>query len=150
LPSRTGCVSDKTGSRATQGEKGEVIQRPDGDVELKEIDKRFELPVCPDCQGFLKPDVVFFGDGVPAHKAQQATHAVAAMDSMLIVGTSVSTYSVYRLVKAAHALGKPVGAVNVGATRADELLTFKVEAVAGEAMMRLACHPSLLLPRPVR
>jgi NAD-dependent deacetylase sirtuin 4 len=47
-----------------------VLRRPDGDVELTdEFQKTFRVPPCPRCGGILKPNVVFFGDGVPADRA---------------------------------------------------------------------------------
>eukprot|EP00955_Chlamydomonas_euryale_P021821 230220-Chlamydomonas_euryale.AAC.2 len=38
-------------------------------------------------------------------------------------------------------------AVNVGPTRADDMLSVKYEVLAGEAAMKLATHPDLMLPR---
>jgi len=47
-----------------------VLRRPDGDVELSdEFQKTFRVPPCPRCGGVLKPNVVFFGDGLPASRA---------------------------------------------------------------------------------
>jgi NAD-dependent deacetylase sirtuin 4 len=43
--------------------------------------------------------------------------------------------------------GAELAVVNLGPTRADDLADVKVEALAGEAMMKLATHPSLLIPR---
>ena len=33
--------------------------------------KGFIVPPCPNCGGLLKPDVVFFGDGVPAERSKR-------------------------------------------------------------------------------
>ena len=33
--------------------------------------KGFIVPPCPNCGGILKPDVVFFGDGVPAERSKR-------------------------------------------------------------------------------
>ena len=47
-----------------------VLRRPDGDVELSDkFQKTFRVPPCPRCGGVLKPNVVFFGDGLPASRA---------------------------------------------------------------------------------
>ena len=51
------------------------------------------------------------------------------------------------MIKAAKEAGAGLAIVNVGPTRADDLADLKVEGLAGEVMMRLACHPRLLLPR---
>ena len=86
---------------------------------------------------------------MPAHKVNAARELAELSDAALVVGTSLSTYSVFRHLKGMLARGAPIAAVNVGPTRVDEFLQFKVEARVGEVMMRLAAHPTLLLPRPV-
>ena len=43
--------------------------------------------------------------------------------------------------------GAQIAVVNLGETRADDLADLKVEALAGETMMKLATHPDLLIPR---
>jgi hypothetical protein len=57
-------------------------------------------------------------------------------------------YSGLRFVQAAVAAGQPVAALNLGRTRADELLTLKVEQSVGPALQQLAApyrqHPSAL------
>jgi NAD+-dependent protein deacetylase sirtuin 4 len=123
------------------------VRRPDGDIELVDAGENFSIPACPSCRGILKPAVVFFGGSVPPRVVQQATELAAECDSALIVGTSVSTLSVFKHVLSIAEQGKPLAAINVGKMRADGLLEFKVAARAGEALMRLATLPTLLLPR---
>src|SRR5690554_943943 len=42
---------------------------PDGDADLEGLDfTRFKVPPCEVCGGVLKPDVVFFGESVPASR----------------------------------------------------------------------------------
>jgi NAD-dependent deacetylase sirtuin 4 len=72
---------------------------------------------------------------------------VQSSDLVLVVGSSLMVWSAFRLVKAAKAAGAQLAIVNVGATRADELADVKVESLAGEVMMQLAVHPSLLVPK---
>ena len=48
---------------------------------------------------------------------------------------------------AAKKSGAKLLAINVGETRADGFLDGKVEVLAGEAIMRIAADPRLLLPR---
>jgi NAD-dependent SIR2 family protein deacetylase len=82
----------------------------------------------------LKPDVVFFGERVPPERVQRAFAALEHADAMLVVGSSLMVYSGYRFVAAMAKLGKPIAAVNLGRTRADELLTLKVNAPCAEAL----------------
>ncbi len=56
-------------------------------------------------------------------------------------------YSAYRLIEACKRNGGRVAVVNVGPTRADAVVDLKLQVLAGDAMMRAATHPRLLLPR---
>ena len=47
-------------------------------------------------------------------------------------------YSGFRFVQAAAKAGKPIAAVNLGRTRADELFDLKVERPVGETLAALA------------
>ena len=113
---------------------------PDGDADLAGDCDGFAPPACPDCGGILKPDVVFFGGGVPRPRVAAAFAALSACDAMLVVGSSLMAYSGYRFCERARESGKPIVAVNRGRTRADELLQFKIDddcvptlsALAGE------------------
>jgi NAD-dependent SIR2 family protein deacetylase len=107
----------------------DAVAAPDGDADLEAVSfDAFDVPACVVCGGTLKPDVVFFGESVPAARVARAMAAVATCDAMLVVGSSLMVLSGYRFAKAAAEAGKPVAAINIGRTRADELLTLKVSA----------------------
>ena len=55
-------------------------------------------------------------------------------DAMLVVGSSLMVYSGYRFAQAAASAGKPIAAVNLGRTRADPLLQFKVTERCSSAL----------------
>ncbi|SNS14394.1 NAD-dependent protein deacetylase, SIR2 family [Noviherbaspirillum humi] len=116
-----------------------ALPAPDGDAHLEpELLDDFRVPACPHCDGLLKPDVVFFGDGVPAIRAEQARLAMEAADALLVAGSSLMVLSSFRLCRMAAEQGKPIVAVNFGKTRADDLLNFKVDAPAEQALPWLA------------
>jgi NAD-dependent SIR2 family protein deacetylase len=117
----------------------DAADAPDGDADLDGVAyEGFDVPGCPACGGLLKPDVVFFGEGVPADRVQRAMDAVDASDAMLVVGSSLMVYSGYRFVKAMAEAGKPIAAINLGRTRADDLLALKVEGRCTETLSGLA------------
>jgi len=119
---------------------------PDGDVDLDACDlESFEVPACIACTGALKPDVVFFGDSVPRERAAAAAQAVDECDAMLVIGSSLMAYSGFRLCEQADRSGKPIAAINLGRTRADPLLAFKLEQPCAEALTALATQLSLPL-----
>jgi len=111
---------------------------PDGDADIEANFNDFEIAPCAACGGMLKPDVVFYGDSVPLPRARAALAAVAAADALLIVGSTVMVRSGYRLCEAAHAAGKPIAAINLGRTRADPLLSLKLQIDCGAALAGLA------------
>src|ERR1051326_7972398 len=100
---------------------------PDGDAELESDCTDFETPDCPCCGGVLKPDVVFFGDGVPRERVHAAFAALDRADAVLVVGSSLMAYSGYRFCERAREQRKPIAAVNRGRTRADGLFSLKID-----------------------
>ncbi|HNE42920.1 MAG TPA: hypothetical protein PKY91_06715, partial [Rhodocyclaceae bacterium] len=63
--------------------------------------------------------------------------AVDTAASLIVVGSSLMVYSGYRLVERAQAQGKPVIAINRGATRADPLLALKISGDCVAALEEL-------------
>jgi NAD-dependent SIR2 family protein deacetylase len=101
---------------------------PDGDADLSQMDfSAFAVPPCASCGGVLKPDVVFYGENVPRDQVAAAQTALEEADAMLVVGSSLMVYSGFRFAQMAARRGIPIAAVNLGRTRADELLALKVE-----------------------
>jgi len=111
---------------------------PDGDADLEVDGAGFDAPGCPRCGGVLKPDVVFFGDGVPPSRVNAALAALGGADAVLVVGSSLMAYSGYRFCERASELGKPIAAVNRGRTRADALLALKIDADCVATLAALA------------
>jgi NAD-dependent SIR2 family protein deacetylase len=105
----------------------DAADAPDGDADLEDADfASFAIPSCEACGGVLKPDVVFFGENVPRDRVEAAARHLEQADAMLIVGSSLMVYSGFRFVEMAARAGKPIAAVNLGRTRADDLLALKV------------------------
>ncbi|CAA6660411.1 unnamed protein product [Spirodela intermedia] len=123
-------------------------QRPDGDIEIDERfwEEDFVIPNCTQCSGLLKPDVVFFGDNVPKDRADKAMEAAKTCDSFLVLGSSLMTMSAFRLVRAAREVGAAIAIVNLGETRADDLVPLKIGARCGEILPRLLEVGSLTVP----
>lgn len=106
----------------------DAADAPDGDADLDAQDfSLFVVPACRHCDGVLKPDVVFFGENVPRDQSMPRGEHLRQADAMLIVGSSLMVYSGYRFVQMAARAGLPIAAVNLGLTRADDLLALKVE-----------------------
>ena len=108
---------------------------PDGDAQLEPASlDEFKIPWCVHCGGMLKPDVVFFGDGVPAERTERALALMARADALLVIGSSLTVFSGFRFCRLAAQAGKPIAAVNLGKTRADDMLALKVEQSAEQVL----------------
>ncbi len=97
---------------------------PDGDAEI-EVPEGFAVPNC-SCGSHFKPDVVFFGEQVPKARVEQAESWVSQAEAVLVAGSSLTVNSGLRLVKQAISQGKPAIVVNLGPTKADSLVSVKI------------------------
>jgi len=100
------------------------------------------VPGCTSCDGILKPDVVFFGENVPASRVERCYAAVDALvdndGALLVAGSSLTVMSGLRFVRRAARNGTPVVIVNRGTTRGDDLATYTLHAGCGEFLTALA------------
>ncbi|KAL4788441.1 DHS-like NAD/FAD-binding domain-containing protein [Aspergillus varians] len=124
---------------------------PDGDVELPAAPySTFRYPSCPTClekpprlqdgtrarveverdgawlptsrAGILKPAVIMFGENIEPHVKLAAEEAIDDAGRLLVLGTSLATYSAWRLVERAYKRGMPVGIINLGGVRNETVL----------------------------
>lgn len=112
---------------------------PDGDADvLAEIVERFAVASCTDCQGVLKPHVVFFGENVPRPTVDEAMAMLGEGDVLLVAGTSLTVFSGFRFVREAEKRGQAIAIVNMGPTRGDALAKVRVDANVAEVLPALA------------
>jgi NAD-dependent SIR2 family protein deacetylase len=112
---------------------------PDGDVDLPEEQlDRFRVVDCPLCGGVIKPDLVFFGETVPAPTVRTCFELVDNARLLLVLGSSLTVMSGRRFVLRAAKLGTPVAIVNRGGTRGDAYATLTIDAALGAVLPELA------------
>ncbi|ODN95300.1 hypothetical protein L198_04693 [Cryptococcus wingfieldii CBS 7118] len=115
---------------------------PDGDVDLRGANfSTFSVPPCPSCKAegehtsIVKPNVVFFGETIRPEVRDHSFDLITNSSSLLILGTSLATYSAFRLVKQAVDQGKPVLMISTGPSRADNLPGLeKMDRIAGDVL----------------
>ncbi len=117
-------------------ESGMAIN-PDGDADVAADCSPFHLPSCPRCSSIVKPSVVFFGENVPVQVTHRCADLAARSDALVVIGSTLSTYSSLRLVKAVAAAGKPVAILNDAGTRGDEHATMLLRENCGQVMAQL-------------
>ncbi|KAH6915948.1 DHS-like NAD/FAD-binding domain-containing protein [Coprinopsis sp. MPI-PUGE-AT-0042] len=121
---------------------------PDGDVAIEHLGvtyQDFVVPDCPSCaasghrNSVHKPEVIFFGETIPPEVKDRSFGDIEDGDKLLLIGTTLATYSAFRLVKHALELKKPVMLLNMGPTRADALPGIeKIDTNAGEILTDVA------------
>eukprot|EP01064_Diplonema_japonicum_P004392 TRINITY_DN12859_c4_g1_i1.p1 TRINITY_DN12859_c4_g1~~TRINITY_DN12859_c4_g1_i1.p1 ORF type:complete len:293 (+),score=37.57 TRINITY_DN12859_c4_g1_i1:49-927(+) len=116
---------------------GDRFERSDGDVEFenKDVFTNFNIPPCGTCGSrVMKPNVVLFGDSVPLPTVDHCMERVSHSSAVLCLGTSLMVYSSWRFVKLASKLDLPIYVVNIGPTRADNILDVKLETRVSEVL----------------
>ncbi|MFD4371854.1 NAD-dependent protein deacetylase [Streptomyces sp. NPDC058486] len=112
---------------------------PDGDADLTDEQVAgFHVVPCVVCGGVLKPDVVFFGETVPAARVEHCRELVRGAASVLVLGSSLTVMSGLRFVKQAAQAGTPVVIVNRDPTRGDTLAAARVTLPLGKALTKVA------------
>ncbi|GAA1450167.1 Sir2 family NAD-dependent protein deacetylase [Nesterenkonia lacusekhoensis] len=94
---------------------------PDGDVTLADSwVQEFVMVSCRVCGSQkLKPDVVYFGENVPAERKAAVDRLTDQASALLVVGSSMAVMSGFKIALTMHRAGKPVAVINGGPSRAD-------------------------------
>jgi NAD-dependent SIR2 family protein deacetylase len=128
--------------RANPGFRAAVVAatHADGDADLPAArTTEFRTVPCECCRtGTLKPDVVFFGENVPAERVHRCYDLVDAGSALLVLGSSLTVMSGLRFVRRAARQGTPVAIVNQGATRGDPLAALHLDLPLGPTLTALA------------
>jgi NAD-dependent deacetylase sirtuin 4 len=169
----------RTDDPAARSRRG-LRTNPDGDVDLPDAPySTFRYPACPRClsdppvlpdgsrgvvrvdadgawaegstAGVLKPAVVMFGEAIAAEVKNAAEAAIDDSDRVLVIGSSLATYSAFRLIRQAKERGLPIGILNLGGVRGEdgffEDLSIQDEAKGG---VRISLDAQEILPDVVK
>lgn len=92
-------------------------------------------PRCQTCGGVhIKPEVVFFGEPLPAGAITEALRLARQCDLMLVVGSSLQVYPAADVPEAALAQGAPLVIVNAEPTPLDVAATVVIRGRSGEIL----------------
>jgi len=92
---------------------------------------------CPDCDSWLRPAVVWFGEPLPQAVWRTAETAVREADCLIVVGTSATVYPAAGLIEWARGTGARVIVVNTEASAASEMADAELIGPAGELLPAL-------------
>jgi NAD-dependent deacetylase len=93
-----------------------------------------EVPACPRCGSLLRPDVVWFGEGLPPEALASAIAAARACDVFLCVGTSTVVEPAASLPFIALEAGARVIEVNPHPTPLSARASVSLRGAAGEIL----------------
>jgi NAD-dependent SIR2 family protein deacetylase len=106
--------------------------------------------------GILKPAVVMFGESIAEETKTAAESTIDDAGRLLVVGSSLATYSAWRLARRAKQRGIPVAILNLGGVRGEEeLMTSSAAATTmpvqhADGGVRIDLKADELLPEVVR
>lgn len=95
------------------------------------------LPHCPYCGGLMRPDVVWFGEPLPAAALQRAYQVSSECDLMLVVGTSGVVFPAALLPAVARDAGARVIEVNPAPSEITLLTDLFLQGPAGVILPEL-------------
>ncbi|HSS41688.1 MAG TPA: NAD-dependent protein deacylase [Solirubrobacterales bacterium] len=107
---------------------------------LEEIDDLFDargVALCAECGGAVKPDVVLFGEMLPADAIAAATELAEAADLMLCVGSSLVVHPVAGLPQLTLGNGGRLAIVSKGETPYDDAAELKLDGEVDEELAAL-------------
>ncbi len=94
-------------------------------------------PRCPHCGALLRPDVVWFGEMLPACALRAAEQAAATAEVFFSIGTSALVYPAAELPFTALRAGAMVVEINPQPTPLSPHVTFSLNGPAGEILPAL-------------
>jgi len=92
---------------------------------------------CPECDGLIRPDVVWFGEQLPPAAIERASTAAEQADVLLSVGTSAVVYPAARLPLVAQEHGAYVAEINPDTTGITEAVDESIRGTAGAVLPAL-------------
>ena len=107
---------------------------------LEREDRRTPLPEIPprcECDGMLRPGVVWFGETLPAKIWQEAEKAARSADLFLLIGTSAVVYPAAGLATIAKSSGARVVEINIAETGLSGGIDEFLEGPSGELLPQL-------------
>jgi NAD-dependent deacetylase len=101
-------------------------------------DQEDRPPRCPECGEYLRPEVVWFGEGLPSDALNAAQQLSASCDVMLIVGTSGVVYPAAAMPMIAQESGATIIDVNPQRDALSRMSDIFLQGPGGEVLPALA------------
>jgi NAD-dependent deacetylase len=99
---------------------------------LNQIMKMDTVPVCTDCGGVIKPDVVLYEEELNQAMIQKSIDAIQRSDTMIVGGTSLVVWPAASLIEYFH--GKNLVLINKSKTAYDTMASLVIHDSIGEVL----------------
>lgn len=110
----------------------------DENIVIEKWEETEEVPPrCPRCGGLLRPDVVWFGEGLPPDALQAAFTAAQSCDLFFSIGTSGLVQPAAQLPLEAAASGATTVEINPQPTPLSPYMDYRLEGASGEILPAL-------------
>ncbi len=106
-------------------------------VEERGLDHLGARPLCPACGGRLRPNIVWFHEGLPPDVLNAAEEAAANCEAFLVVGTSAVVFPAAGLIPVAQANGAKVIEFNLTRTDASSYADVGLYGRSGDTLPRV-------------
>ena len=105
---------------------------------MEDIYKKLDTESPPRCTcgGWLKPDVVMFGEGLPQQALNKAWEAARTCDTFMVVGSSLVVYPAAQIPLAAKENGATLLIINIDPTPMDDMADLVIHQKATEVLSR--------------
>lgn len=133
-------LHQKAGSRKVYELHGSVLRNDcmdcgaayDLDYTLNPAHCRGSIPICPQCGGIIKPDVVLYEEALDEDCMLGAIRAIEAADTLIIGGTSLAVYPAAGLIR--YFRGKHLVLINKQPTPYDGKADLVIHDAIGKVM----------------
>ncbi|MDD7015667.1 MAG: NAD-dependent protein deacylase [Firmicutes bacterium] len=133
-------LHQKAGSKRVYELHGSVLRNNcmdcgkfyDLDFIMDESNCRDGIPVCPDCGGIIKPDVVLYEEALDDRVIRGAVDAIASADTLIVGGTSLVVYPAAGLIH--YFNGDKIILINKSETDADRSADLVIHDSIGKVL----------------
>ncbi len=94
-----------------------------------------DCPVCDECGGDVKPDVVLYEEGLDQHTMQKSVYYISHADMLIIGGTSLAVYPAAGLID--YYRGSKLVLINKSTTPMDSRADLRIEGKIGEILSKI-------------
>lgn len=94
------------------------------------------VPKCPECGGFVRPDVVMYGESLDNDAVTGAVKAISEADTMIVGGTSLTVYPAAGLIR--YFRGRNLVLINRDETGYDSAASLVIRESIGRVFAEIA------------